>query len=118
MKKRTIYVVIIVIVFGILAYLGGYYFMREKPQKELEELVMQRNLLITSDANTAEEMVYYRAGIEGMTLHIYKMPENIIYDSVDLSSLQLTEDEKNELKKGITFNDLPEVFEFLENSMS
>ena len=49
---------------------------------------------------------------------IYKMPEEILYDSVELSSLGLYENEKAQLLEGMVFGDLKEVFEFLENSMS
>ena len=69
-----------------------------------------------SDQTCVEE--HYIAKIEQNMLVIYKLPEEIIYDSVKLSTLQLTDSEYTALSNGIDFYSLTEVFGFLENSMS
>lgn len=118
MKRRTVFMVVGVVLLGILAYFGGYYYMHEKPQIKIEETMMQRNLLLSGEGNSEIQAEYYVAKIEETMLNIYKMPENMLYDAVKLSSLQLSEEEQERLRAGITFQGLTEVFEFLENSMS
>ena len=51
-------------------------------------------------------------------LLIYKMPEESIYDSLKTSNLQFQEKDYLQLKNGIVFQSLAEVFEFLESCMS
>ena len=46
------------------------------------------------------------------------MPEEVLYETVKLESLHLSEKEEEALSEGIFFQTLTEVFEFLENSMS
>lgn len=118
MKKRTVFIIIGVILLSVAAYFGGYHFMYEKPQVKLEETIMQRNLLLSGESNPGIKEESYIAKIEKTMLNIYKMPENILYDSVKLSSLHLSAEEQERLRDGVTFNYLTEVFEFLENSMS
>ena len=117
MKKKTIYTLIALVLLCVLAYFGGYYLMYDQSQPELEEVLMPKNFLL-DDADTEIYSEYYTARLEDMTLHIYKMPENTIYDSVQMNSLHLSEEEIERLHTGIVFYDLKEVFEFLENSMS
>ena len=117
MKKRTVYVLILLVLLCVLAYLGGYYLMDDKLQTELEEVVIQRKILL-DEAGDDVQSEYYIARLEGVALHIYKMPENKVYDSVQINSLHLSEDEVEQLRNGIVFQNLKEVFEFLENSMS
>ena len=78
-------------------------------------LVQKSTQLIEHDLINEE---HYLAKIEKDMLVIYKMPENVIYDSVRLSTLQLTNSESTALLNGIDFESITEVFEFLENSMS
>ena len=61
---------------------------------------------------------YYIAVIEQDMLMIYKMPEETLYDSVKVSTLHIVEEEMTQLQEGMIFEDLTELFGFLENSMS
>lgn len=119
MKKIIVFVVCLIFA-GILAFLGGYYGYKMKNPKAEQRDSMERQYSISSEQNHAEQVLneYYMAKIEQELLMVYKMPEEILYESVELSSLHMTEKEKNGLMSGMIFLNLPEVFEFLENSMS
>lgn len=118
MKKTALFGIVLLAV-CVLAYFGGYYAAVSgtlRDQKE-EPVTLQRNIEMSE---TAEEMPgeYYIARIEQDMLFIYEMPENIIYDSMRTESMHFPEGELPVLREGITFRTLPEVYEFLENSMS
>ena len=118
MKKKTILIILSILFFGCLAYFSGYYLMYENAQTSRQEILEQRSLTLVNQSlggNTAE---YYLVRSEKKMLNIYKMPENILYDSINLNSLHFLEDDKERLNHGIMFESLTEVFEFLESSMS
>lgn len=118
--KRMILFVLGLIAAGTLAYFGGYYlYTSENPKTEITEPIsLQRAVQISDTENITERQEYYVAKIEQDMLMIYKMPEETLYDSVEMSSLFFQERENAQLVEGIVFEDLTEVFEFLENSMS
>lgn len=117
--RRTILFVICLILAGTFAFFGGYYAYKSNNSKT--EIVAPESLQRTMPLSGSKENVsaeYYIGKIEQNMLIIYKMPEKILYDSVETDDLQLYEDEEQKLLKGMVFQDLTEVFEFLENSMS
>ena len=116
--KKTMVIVGIMLA-GILSYYAGYLYYTELNSKEhrLESSSVQRTVqLLEMNTNMIEEG--YLARIDQDMLVIYKIPENTIYDSIKMSSLQLTDSEYTALLNGIHFKKLTELFEFLENSMS
>lgn len=117
--KRTVLFVIGLIIAGTLAYFSGYYaYKAGHPETELLDAESVQKAIQTSEKQENVSGEYYVGKIEQNLLVIYKMPEEILYDSVELSSLGLYENEKAQLLEGMVFGDLKEVFEFLENSMS
>lgn len=117
--RKTVLFLIGLIVAGGLSYFAGYYlYVTNRPKVVLEtpELVQKGILLQENSSGFASN--YYLAKIEEGILNIYHMPEEILYDSLGISGLQLQETDYKELEKGKVFMDLPEVFEFLENCMS
>lgn len=117
--RKTIVVTSIIILAGILSYFGGYFYYSSVSlqTKNINPVSVQRSVqFIESNQTDIEE--YYLVRIEQDMLMIYKIPENIIYDSVKLSTLHLTDSESAALLIGIRFESLKEVFEFLENTMS
>lgn len=119
MKKVILFIISLAVV-GTLAYFGGYYlYVSENPRKEpVEQITLQRSALQQNFPKEETVSEYYLAKIEQDMLMIYKMPEETIYDSVKTSSLNFHGAEEAELLKGISFKSLPEVFEFLESTMS
>lgn len=118
--KKVIFFLIGVIVAGALAYFTAYeLYTSEKHSADIPmHVTLQKaSPMIKNDMKTPYHE-FYLAKIEEKMLVIYKMPEKEIYDSVKLSSLHFGMNEHKELSKGIVFQDLKEVFEFLENSMS
>ena len=118
MKKKILYLIFLITA-GTLAYYGGYHaYIVNRPNVELiQPEALQKAVQIKStDHDYARE--YYVGKIEEDQLMIYKMPEDSLYDSVQLSSLSFYGDEKEQLVNGMVFENLTEVFEFLENSMS
>ena len=118
MKKKTVLIVLGMIVFGYLAYLTGYYFMYQNAQASRQRNFEQRNVSLTGQAVELKSNEYYFVRIENKMLNIYKMPENILYDSINLISIHRLKEERELLNTGMTFEYLTEVFEFLESSMS
>lgn len=118
--KKTVLFVTGLIVIGALSYFGGYYaYMSANPETEIiEPISVQRAISLSDTDSAANQLEYYIARIEQEMLMIYKMPEDVLYDSVKLSSLHFQENEYSKLLEGMTFYSLTEVFEFLENSMS
>ena len=117
--KRKILFMLCLIVAGTFAYFGGYYLYRSSnPKVEiLEPESLQRTVQI-SDTSELQDREYYVGKIEQDLLVIYKMPEETVYDSIEISSLRFFGDEESRLMEGMVFQNLTEVFEFLENSMS
>lgn len=118
--KKTFVALGVLIVLGTFAYFGGYYlYMSENPKTETaEQISLQRAMQMSDTDSTVEQQEYYIVKIEQEMLMVYKMPEEILYDSVETSSLHFQEKEQSQLSEGIVFPNLTEVFEFLENSMS
>lgn len=119
MKKIVIFSISLIVI-GMLAYFGAYYaYLSGNPQVELkEEAALQKSVIDPFVEREHGEPEYYLARIEKDRLMIYKMPENTLYDYVELSSLNFHGTEREDLATGISFENLTEVFEFLENSMS
>ncbi|MBQ8857994.1 MAG: hypothetical protein IJ024_07630 [Lachnospiraceae bacterium] len=118
--KRTIFFLIGLILAGTFAYFAGYYvYTAENPKAEvLEPATLQKAVPLSNENNLQMNEEYYIAKIEQDVLSIYKMPEETLYDSIELSGLHFVGKEEQELSEGIIFQNLTEVFEFLENSMS
>lgn len=118
--KKTILFLIGLILAGTAAYFIGYFaYVSDNSEVESQEHVIVQKALYHSEKKfKSEEIEQYYVKIEQDTLKIYKMPEKILYESIALSSLHLSEKEKKHLKEGIILQDLKEVYEFLENSMS
>ena len=119
MKKTAVFMIGLILA-GILAYFSGYYvYTTRNPKPEMKGSInLQRTVTLSEDKGLAETEEYYIAKIEKEQLMIYKMPEEIVYESVEIRSLHFSEKEKPQLLEGMVFQTLPEVFEFLENSMS
>ena len=117
--KRTVLFIISLIIAGTFAYYAGYYvYKMNRPKVEfLETENVQRAVQLSEN----KQMIfddYYIGIIEQDLLAIYKMPEETLYDTIEVNSLHFYGDEEQELSKGKIFQTLTEVFEFLENSMS
>ena len=117
--KRTVLFIISLIIAGTFAYYAGYYVYKlNRPKVEfLETENVQRAVQLPENKQMVSDE-YYIGIIEQNMLAIYKMPEEILYDSIDVDSLQFYGNEKKQLTEGMIFRNLTEVFEFLENSMS
>ena len=117
--RKTIVVTGGILLAGVLSYFGGYFYYNSLNPKTgfIEPISVQRTVRLL-DESSDEMEEHYQTKIEQDMLMIYKLPENVIYDSVKLSTLHLTESEYTALNDGIDFYSLTEVFEFLENSMS
>ena len=117
--KRTVLFIISLIIAGTFAYYAGYYVYKiNRPKVEfLETENVQRAVQLPENKQMISEE-YYIGIIEQNMLAIYKMPEEILYDTIEVNSLNFYGDEEQELAKGKVFQTLTEVFEFLENSMS
>ena len=117
--KRTVWFMISLIIAGTFAYYAGYYVYKlNRPKVEfLETENVQRAVQLPENKQMVSDE-YYIGIIEQNMLAIYKMPEEILYDSIDVDSLQFYGNEKKQLTEGMIFRNLTEVFEFLENSMS
>ena len=118
--KRKIGFLILLILAGTLAYYGTYelYGMYRPKVQIPETMSLQKSPVKEELSLKNNDNRYYLGIIEQDRLSIYEMPEQTLYDSVKLSSLQIQNEEKNQLVKGMVFPTLAEVFEFLENSMS
>ena len=118
--KRKIGFLILLILAGALSYYGAYelYGMYHPKVEMPETFSLQRAPAAENLSIKNEDIRYYWGIIEQDQVLIYQMPEQTLYDSVKLSSLQLQNEEKGQLMKGKLFPTLTEVFEFLENSMS
>lgn len=120
--KRKIYFFIGLIVAGIFAFYAGYYaYIEENSKTELlNPMTLQKSVPLPEDImkDSDNEQKYYFGKISQDVLDIYEMPEQLLYESVKLNTLHLSEKEKRELSEGVVFMTLTEVFEFLENSMS
>lgn len=118
--KKTILFLAILITAGGLSYLGGYYlYVANRPKIVLEEPeIVSKGIMLSDAVFIDREKDYYLVRIEDKMLNIYDMPEEVLYDSVSLQSLQLQENDAQELLNGKIFLSLPEVFEFLESCMS
>lgn len=120
MKKKIFFLIFLVLA-GTLSYFGGYYlYISGKPKEIYREPDLLRSGMTTEYTQYPEQMPqeYYFAQIEQKMLMIYQMPDGILYDSVELSSLHIPETEHIRLTEGIRFENLQSVFEYLENSMS
>ena len=117
--KRRILLILGLLIAGTFAYYGGYYLYTENnPKIELLDQEALQKSMPGADSKDAVSEEYYIGRIEQEMLMIYKMPEETLYDSIETSSLSFYGDEEHRLSEGIVFQNLTEVFEFLENSMS
>ena len=118
MKKKILYVIFLIMA-GTAAYYGGYHaYTSNRPKVELVEPEKVQKAIQTKGYDNREQQEYYVGKIEEDHLVIYKMPEDSIYDSIRLGTLNFYGEEVTELKEGMVFKDLTEVFELLENSMT
>lgn len=117
--KRTILFLMCLIIAGTFAYFGGYYlYMTSNPKTEILETDTLQRSVPMSDTEQMISDEYYIGKIEQNMLVIYKMPEETLYDSVKVSGLQFHGEEEQQLIEGMVFQNITEVYEFLENSMS
>ena len=118
MKKKILYVIFLIVA-GTFAYYGGYHaYTSNRPKVQLIEPERLQKAMPTKDYYNSDIREYYVGKIEKDHLLIYKMPEDSVYDSIRLSTLNFYGEEEEKLMEGMIFEDLTEVFEFLENSMS
>ena len=114
MKKIVLFLIAMAIL-GFLSYFGAYYaYKASNPGIEITDPVYVERSEIKTKVN---EEPYFLIKLEDDLLKIYQMPEETVYDTVTFSSLQVY-DQTEQLKDGLRFQTLTEVFEFLENSMS
>ena len=117
--KRTVWFMISLIIAGTFAYYAGYYVYKlNRPKVEFLETENVQRAVQPPENKQMVSDEYYIGIIEQNMLAIYKMPEEILYDSIDVDSLQFYGNEKKQLTEGMIFRHLTEGFEFLENSMS
>lgn len=117
--KRKILFTLFLICTGAFAYYGGYHlYVANNPKTEIIEPETLQRAMPMSDTKETILEEYYIGKIEQDMLMIYKMPEETLYDSIETGSLRFFGDEESQLMEGMVFQDLTEVFEFLENSMS
>ena len=118
--KKVVFFLIGLILAGTLAYFTAYeIYTSEKHRLDVPvPVTLQKAAPVMKNNKEVSTQEFYLARLEEQILVIYKMPEEIVYDSVKLSSLYLDTKERMELSRGIIFQDLKELFEFLENSMS
>ncbi len=119
MKKTMIFLIFLILA-GTVSYFGGYYFyVTENPKTEIQTPVtVQKSIPLATEQPMVEDESYYFVKIEQAQLLIYKMPDAVIYDAVDLDGLHLQQAEVKMFEEGIRFENLTEVFEFLESAMS
>lgn len=120
MKKKIFFLIFLVLA-GTLSYFGGYYlYISENPKEVYLEPELLRSKVNAENIQDFKQIQqdYYFAQIEQEMLMIYQMPDGILYDSVELSSLHIPAAELHNLTEGVRFENLRSVFEFLENSMS
>ena len=104
---------------GTFAYYGGYHFYRSThPKVEIAEPENYSHPVPVAEKTVQISREYYIGIIQEDKLMIYQMPEETLYDSVEVASLKFYDDELQQLTEGMVFQDLKELFEFLENSMS
>lgn len=118
MKKAAIILGTLLLI-SVLAYWGGYHLVVSKTpeaQPEKEEILKKEFPVQEMPKETFGG--HYVAKIEEEMLFIYEMPENTVYDSMRTESMHFPAGELPALREGIVFQSLPEVYEFLENSMS
>ena len=118
MKKKILFFVFLIAA-GAFAYYGGYHaYTSSRPKSRMIETESLQKAVQMDHTDKTMSEEYYIGKIESDQLVIYKMPEDVIYDSVELSSLSFYDEERDRLLNGMVFEDLTAVFEFLENSMS
>lgn len=118
MKKKILFLIFLITA-GSLAYYGGYHvYKANRPKAELIEPENLQKAVQLKDSDDRKIEEYYVGIIEEDQLMIYKMPEDSVYDSIRVSTLNFYGEEEEKLMEGMVFEDLTEVFEFLENSMS
>ena len=118
MRKKIIFMIVLLCA-GTFAYYGGYHFYRSThPKVEITKPEIYSQPVPVAKKAVQISRDYYIGVIQEDKLMIYQMPEEVLYDSVEVSSLKFYEDEQQQLKEGMIFDDLTELFEFLENSMS
>lgn len=119
MKKKLFLLIAVLTFTGLVAGLAGYYAAAFKFQKnDAKERFLSAVPQKTAQNDSGNEDPYYVVKMEGESLFIYEMPANVMYDSVSRQSLNLSDGQLSEIDRGLVFKTLPDVFEFLENSMS
>ena len=118
--RKTILFLIGLILAGTASFYGGYYlYVTNRPEISYEmPMTLQKGMMLTEKKDSVEEQNYYLAKIEEEKLMIYEMPEESIYDSLKIGTLQFMTEDYEKLKEGMIFQSLNEVFEFLESCMS
>ena len=118
MRKKMIFMIVLLCA-GTFAYYGGYHFYRSThPKVEIIKPETYSQPVSVAEKTVQISRDYYIGVIQEDKLMIYQMPEEVLYDSVAVSSLKFYNDELQQLNEGMIFDDLTELFEFLENSMS
>jgi hypothetical protein len=118
MRKKILFLIFLIIA-GTFSYYGGYHvYQMNRPKIELVRPESLQMAIQTKEMDDYRPKEYYVGKIKNDQLIIYKMPEEYLYDSIKLSSLDFYGEEETKLMEGMEFENLTEVFEFLENSMS
>ena len=116
MRKALLYMIGVIMV-GIISYYVGYQFYennRSQTEFKEQQFLQKGN---SKDASYVEAP-YYMMKIEDEKLIIYLMPAKDVYDSLKISGLQLLDSDRSALEQGKRFENLTEVFAFLESCMS
>ena len=118
--KKIYKIIVTILILGCLAFCIGYLLygvsndairITHGEKSQLKADTSNRNIV------TKETEDYYLIKSNGQTLFIYHMPEGVIYDTYKIEGLYLS-GEEDDLKEGVVFHSLKEVFEYLENVMS
>ena len=116
MRKVLLYMFGLVVA-GTISYYAGYQFY-EANHSQIEFKEQQFLQKSNSKDTSYIESSYYLMKIEEENLVIYLMPAKDIYDSMKIKGLQLLDSDRAELEYGKRFENLTEVFAFLESCMS
>lgn len=118
--RRKLLFLLGLILLGTASYYGAYQlYVGSHPKAVIEEpMTLLKSKDIKQKVQAENEREYYLARIEKEMLLVYKMPEESIYDSMNADGLQFQEKDFLQLEKGMVFEDLTEVLEFLESCMS
>ena len=117
MKNKKVFMIILIL-FCAAAYFMGYYFLADHNFTiEKSEPTAPKNTEKIINESAIDLQKYYLLITEDDYLMIYSMPEQQLYESIELDCLWI-KGEESLLKEGIRMENITEVYEFLESHMS